>query len=134
VLPVTVMVYVPAGVPGLLVLPPPPPPHPAIAKVSNIPSARATDPVRSRLTPGWLQFQAAQAAPLRNSASITRLSGQGVSGRVGGKGRERGALTEGAVVVTVTVTFVPELLGVSEVCESWQVASEGAPVQAKLTA
>jgi hypothetical protein len=35
--------------------------------------------------------------------------------------------------VRVTVTFVPEALGVTEVCESWQFASEGAPVHARLT-
>ena len=34
----------------------------------------------------------------------------------------------------VTATFVPEALGVTEVCESWQFASEGAPVHARLTA
>ena len=117
----------------MLVPPPPPPPHAAIARVSNIPRLKAMNPVRSRLTPGWRQLRTAEAMPARSSASIIRLIGQGVSGRVGGRCGVRGALTEGSVVATVTVTFVPELLGVNEVCESWQLASEGAPVHAKLT-
>ena len=45
----------------------------------------------------------------------------------------RGAPTEGAVVVTFTVTFVEELLRVNELGETVQVASEGAPVQVKVT-
>lgn len=40
-------------------------------------------------------------------------------------------LTDGAVVVTVTLTFVAELPAVTG--EAVQVASEGAPVQVKLT-
>jgi hypothetical protein len=42
-------------------------------------------------------------------------------------------VSEGALVVTVTVTLVAELPGVSVLGETVQVASEGAPVQAKLT-
>ena len=42
-------------------------------------------------------------------------------------------LTEGAVVVTVTVTLVAELPTVTGFGETVQVASEGAPVQVKLT-
>ena len=41
----------------------------------------------------------------------------------------RGAPTDGAVVVTFTVTFVAELLRVNELGETVQAASEGAPVQ-----
>jgi len=44
----------------------------------------------------------------------------------------RAALTEAAVVVTVTVTFVAELPAVTGV-GTVQVASEGAPVQVRLT-
>ena len=55
------------------------------------------------------------------------------SGRTGGRRRERGALTEGAVVVTVTVTLDAELPNVAGLGETEQVASEGAPVQVKLT-
>lgn len=62
------------------------------------------------------------------------LPGQGVSGRVGGTCRDRGTLTEDAVVVTVAVTFVPELLGVTEDCESEHVASEGPPLHDRVTA
>jgi hypothetical protein len=47
--------------------------------------------------------------------------------------RERGALIDGAVVVTVTVTFVAELAAVTGLGETVQVASEGAPLQARLT-
>jgi hypothetical protein len=50
-----------------------------------------------------------------------------------GRGRERGALTEGAVVVTVTATLVAELPTVAGFGETAQVASEGAPVQVKVT-
>jgi hypothetical protein len=48
-------------------------------------------------------------------------------------GRERGTLTEAAVVVTVTVTLLAELPIVAGFGETVQVASEGAPVQVKLT-
>ena len=57
----------------------------------------------------------------------------GDRGGTGGRGRERGVLTEGAVVVTVTVTFVAELPAVNGFGETVQVASEGAPVQLKVT-
>jgi hypothetical protein len=53
---------------------------------------------------------------------------------VGGTRRERGALNEGAVVGTVTVIFVPELLGVTGLGESWQLACDGAPLHDRLTA
>ncbi len=52
---------------------------------------------------------------------------------MGGRRLERGALNEGAVVATVTVIFAPELLGVTEGCESWHVASEGVPLHDRLT-
>jgi hypothetical protein len=42
-------------------------------------------------------------------------------------------MSEGAVVVTVTVTLVAELPAVTGFGETVQAASEGAPVQAKLT-
>ena len=66
-------------------------------------------------------------------ASITKPRGPGKGGLTGGSGRERGALSEGAVVVTLTVTFVAELPGVTGFGETVQVASEGAPVQVRLT-
>ena len=46
----------------------------------------------------------------------------------------RGAVTEGAVVVTVTVTLVAELPAVAGFGETVQVASEGAPAHVKFTA
>jgi acyl transferase domain-containing protein len=74
----------------------------------------------------------AQAIAARAKTSIHRPRTPGERGGTGGRGRERGAL-RAAVVVTVTVTFVAELPAVAEVGETVQVASEGAPVQAKLT-
>jgi hypothetical protein len=56
-------------------------------------------------------------------------------GKCGGSGAGvRRPLVEGAVVVTETVTFVVELLGVSELGVTVQVAAEGAPAQVKLMA
>jgi hypothetical protein len=76
----------------------------------------------------------AHAINAKTKASISRpLRPGGDSGGTGGSGRERGALSEGAVVVTLTVTFVAELPGVSVLGETVQLASEGAPVQVKLT-
>lgn len=45
----------------------------------------------------------------------------------------RGAPTDGAVVVTLTVTFVEDLLTVKGLGENVQLAPEGAPVQVKVT-
>jgi len=64
---------------------------------------------------------------------MTKPPGAGKSGLSGGRCRERGALSEDAVVVTVTVTFVAELLGVNVLGDTVHVAFEGVPVQAKLT-
>jgi hypothetical protein len=69
----------------------------------------------------------------RTKARINRPLRPGKRGGTGGRGRERGAPTEGAVVVTLTVIFVAELPGVTGLGETVQVASEGAPVQVKLT-
>ena len=57
----------------------------------------------------------------------------GVDGAGGRGGETRGATCEGAVVATETVMFVAELPGVTGLGETVQVASEGAPLQAKLT-
>jgi hypothetical protein len=75
----------------------------------------------------------AHAIAARANASNNRPLRPGDRGGSGGRGRERGAQIEGAVVVTLTVTFVAELPGVTGVGETVQVASEGAPVQVKLT-
>jgi hypothetical protein len=74
----------------------------------------------------------AHAIAARAKASMNRPLRPGDRGGAGGSGRERGAVTEGAVVVTLTVTFVAELPGVSVLGETVQVASEGAPAQVKL--
>jgi hypothetical protein len=75
----------------------------------------------------------AHAINPKTKASISRPLSPGDSRGAGGSGRERGTLNEGAVVVTLTVTFVAELPAVTEVGETVQVASEGAPLQVKLT-
>ena len=76
----------------------------------------------------------AHAVAARTKASINRPLRPGDSGATGGSCRELGALIEGAVVVTLTVTFVAELPTVSGFGVTVQVASEGAPVQVKATA
>jgi len=112
----------------------PPPPHPAAsARVSNNPEASGTIVDRHRLTPGRFRRPMAHAINARTKASISRPLRPGDRGGAGGSGRERGALSEGAVVVTLTVIFVAELPGVSVLGETVQVASEGAPVQVKFT-
>jgi hypothetical protein len=135
VLPVTVRVYFPVGVPGLLVTLelPPPPPQPAIAKISSNPAASVTNTAQGRLTRGCRRLRTTQARPERSTASRSDPVRQGESGGAGGSSRERGALIEGAVVVTLTVTFVAELPAVNGFGETVQVASEGAPVQVKAT-
>jgi hypothetical protein len=75
----------------------------------------------------------AHAIAARAKASINIPLRPGDRGGIGGSGRERGALAEGAVVVTVTVTPVAELPAVTGLGATVQVASEGAPVQVKLT-
>ena len=75
----------------------------------------------------------AHAIAARAKASINRPLKPGERGGTGGRGREHGALSEGAVVLTVMVTFVAELAAVTGFGETVQVASEGAPVQVKLT-
>jgi len=75
----------------------------------------------------------AHAIAARAKASINRPLRPGDRGGTGGSGRERGTLTEGAVVVTLTVIFVAELPGVNGLGETVQAASEGAPVQVKPT-
>ncbi|MGD1158567.1 MAG: hypothetical protein ABSA41_22460 [Terriglobia bacterium] len=132
--PVTVRGYVPAGVSGVVVSPfLPPPPHAAIARVSNNPAASVRNVARRRLTSGWHQPRTVQTTAAKAKASMTKPTGPGKSGLAGGRGRERGALTEGAVVVTVTVIFVAELPGVSVLGDTVQVDFEGAPAQVKLT-
>jgi len=75
----------------------------------------------------------AHAIAARANASINRPLKPGDKGGSGGSGRECGALAEGAVVVTLTVILVAEVPGVTGLGETVQVASEGAPVQVKLT-
>ena len=87
---------------------------------------------RHRLTPGWVRCPMAHAIAAKAKASINRPLRAGDRGGTGGSGRKRGALAEGAVVVTLTVIFVAELPTVTGV-GTVQVASEGAPVQVKLT-
>jgi hypothetical protein len=69
----------------------------------------------------------------RTKTSINKPLKPGDSGGTGGRGRERGAMREAALVITVTVTLVAELPNVAGLGETEQVASEGAPVQVKVT-
>ena len=71
--------------------------------------------------------------PAKSTASINRLLVPDDNGGRRGRGRERGALSEAAVVVILTVRVVGELPTVAGFGETVQVASEGAPVQEKLT-
>jgi hypothetical protein len=68
--------------------------------------------------------------PSNSAASAGRALGAGKCGESGGG--TRNLLVEGAVVVTETVTFVVELLGVSGLGVTVQLAAEGAPAQVKL--
>ena len=75
----------------------------------------------------------ADAIAARTKANINRPLRPGDRGGIGGRGRERGAPTVAAVVVTVTVTLVAELPAVTGFGKTVQVASEGAPVQVNVT-
>ena len=86
-----------------------------------------------RVTPGWFRRPMADAIAVRTKASINRPLRPGERGGTGGSGRERGTLSEGPVVATLTVIFVAELPAVSGFGETVQVASEGAPVQVTVT-
>ena len=82
---------------------------------------------------GWVRHMIAHAIDARTKATINRPLRPSDSGGAGGSGRERGALNEGPVVATLTVIFVAELPGVTGLGETMQVASAGAPLQAKVT-
>jgi hypothetical protein len=88
---------------------------------------------RHRLARGWFWGLMAHAIAVRTKASTNRPPKPGERGGAGGRCLERGAFAEGAVVVTLTVTLVAELPGVTRLGETVQVASEGAPLQVKLT-
>ena len=121
--PVTVSVEVPAGVPGLCVMLGllPPRPHPASARASNNPEASGTMLNRPRPALHHSRRATAHAIPTRTKASINRTLKPGDGGGAGGRGRKRGGPVEAAFVVTVTVTFVAEFPGVTELGEIAQV-------------
>jgi len=75
----------------------------------------------------------ALAIAATSNTSIKTPWSPGDSGEVGGVCRGRGALAEGAVVETVTVTFVAEFATVAGFGDTTHVASEGAPLQVKLS-
>jgi hypothetical protein len=115
VLPVTVKVYVPVGVPGFLgPPPPPPPPHPAQKATLSMATARGTQVRRQakRRPPIRLTPAAATSANIHNQ----------IQGPPGGFGLKRAA--EGAVVLTDTVIDVPDpLKGMGEgLTKSWTVS------------
>jgi hypothetical protein len=74
----------------------------------------------------------AHAIKAKSKTSIDRPRVPGEKDGTGGSRRKRGAPAEAAVVVTLTVIFVAELPAVTAF-GTVQVASEGAPVQVKLT-
>jgi len=86
-----------------------------------------------RLPPGRFRRPRTQAIAARVKASINRLLKPSNRGGTGGRGRQRGGLTEGAVVGTLTAIFVAQRPGVNALGEAVHVAAEGAPVQLKLT-
>jgi hypothetical protein len=100
--------------------------------MSNNPAVSGRKADRHGLMPGYFPRQIAQTSVARTHARIHRPLMPCDMGASGGRRRERGALTEGAVVVTLTVTLVTELPAVTEF-GTVQVASEGAPVQVRLT-
>lgn len=136
--PVTVSEYVPAGVPGFVCpIPPPPPlPPPPQAVSTNISNSSAVSRINARrkdLT-SWAQRRAVTQSIVRNiAASMGKLVKRRNVGGIGGKGRERGRPSDGAVVVTVTVTGVAEAPSRADPGETTQVDAAGAPVQAKET-
>lgn len=75
----------------------------------------------------------AHAIAARIIASMNKPRRRGDCGGAGGRCRERGVLSEGAVVVTVTVTLVALPPTVTGLGEAVHVASEGTPEQVKLT-
>jgi len=121
------------GVPGLDVTlpPPPPPPQPASPRASSNPAPRSASDVRQDGA-RRRQAQAAAAKAAKRTTIMGRPLGEGGAG--GRRGEPRGATSEPAVVETETVMLVPELSGVSWLGETVHVASEGAPLQVKLTA
>ena len=113
--PVTVIVYVPVGVPGFFG-PPPPPPHPAITTAQMI----AANKYASRSL-----FDCRIIATSRTSNRHNNDSGH-----AGPRGCGIGTNNDGAVVVIVKVE-VPE--GVTLGVDKEQDASDGAPEQASET-
>jgi hypothetical protein len=77
----------------------------------------------------------AHALAARTKASIHRPLRPGDRGGTGGRGRERGTLSEAVVVATLTVIFVERTTSGQQAWrhETVQVASDGAPVQVKVT-
>jgi len=87
-----------------------------------------------RPRPGCFQRQMVGKAVVRIRASINRIPVLRETGEAGGTWRgKRGALNVAAVVVTVTVTLVPELPAVTGLGETEQAASAGAPLHTNVT-
>ena len=107
--------------------------QPASASASSNPAASGRNAACHRPAPQILRRANAHAIAARTKASINKSLRPVESGGAGGTGPEGGALIEAAVVVTVTVTLVAELPSDAGLGETVQVASEGAPVQVKLT-
>ena len=107
--------------------------HPASARISNNPPASMTIVDCHRFMPDRFRRAIAQPVAASSKASVNKPLRPGDSGSPGGIGRERGALAEGAVVVTVTVTVVAVLPRAAGFGVTVQVDSLGFPAQVKLT-
>ena len=113
------MVYVPAGVPGLLGAVGedelPPPQEIARADKSN------TDPTHASFL-FWVRIPANSPVPANRSNAAGQIHGLGPP--------PNGGKADAAVVLSVSVAVeLPEPLGVTDAGDSAHVASEGAPVQ-----
>ena len=127
--PVTVMLYWPAGVPGVKAGGVVVEVQPAIARVISNPAANSTRPARKRRSPACRLVPITQVNPASRTASRLRPTGP-ASGEMGGSRREGGAAVLGATVGTEIVKVFP---GVTEVGLRVQVDPLGAPAQDRLT-
>src|SRR5689334_9491604 len=125
------------GVPGFgggpLLPPPPPPPHPNRIKTSTIPAVSETGRKRHSIPRGLDRREMPHAIAAIAVTNTNRLDGLLRGSAGGGSGLARGATSDGAVVVMVTVTLAAELPGVSGLGEIVQPALEGTPVQLNVT-
>jgi hypothetical protein len=104
-----------------------------MARVSSNPARSGIDVDFHPPTPALHRRPKAHAIIAKSKVTVSISLRPGDMGETGGSGRVRGVPTEGAVVVTVTVTLVAELPAVAGFGETVQVASDGAPAQVNVT-